>query len=117
MLKKKLNTVETFYNEGFKIERNGEVIILTPEEMRLFKELDSALDGRGSIEWYLDQIEFKYISASSDDVTKLKKMLSDDNACYQVNQTFLEYAMSEAGEEEREAVRYGLKHAMREGDC
>ena len=117
MLKKKLNTVETFYNEGFKIERNGEVIILTPEEMRLFKELDSALDGRRSVEWFLDEISNSYENATPEEIIKLKAMLDDDDACYKVNQRFVDYAMDDVGEIERDAIRDELAIAMKAGDC
>lgn len=37
-MKNKLNTMDSFENEGFKIERNGQVITLTQDEMCRFRK-------------------------------------------------------------------------------
>lgn len=116
-MKSKINTVETFNKEGFKIERNGEVITLAREEMHEFRFLDSALDGRHSIEWFLDEIENEYITMSSEKVAKLKEMLNDDKACYRANQRFLDYVMEDTGEIERDAINDELDIVMKAGDC
>lgn len=113
----KLNNVTTFDKEGFKIERNGEIITLTQSEMREFRYLDSALDGRHSIEWFLDEIADEYISATPEEIAKLEEMLDDDAVCYEANQRFLDYAMGDAGEIERDAMRDELTIAMKAGDC
>ena len=44
-------------------------------------------------------------------------MLDDDDACYKVNQRFVDYAMDDVGEIERDAIRDELAIAMKAGDC
>lgn len=46
-----LNTMDSFDN-GFRIVRDGKVIILTPEEMSDFRFFDKAIDGRDNLYTY-----------------------------------------------------------------
>lgn len=46
---KKLNSIDEFYM-GFKIERNGQIITLTDEEMEEFRALDLAQDALSKME-------------------------------------------------------------------
>ena len=48
-----LNTLDDF-SSGFKIQRNGEIITLSQEEMRDFRYFDNALDGQVVLEEYRD---------------------------------------------------------------
>lgn len=47
----KLNTMNSFCN-GFRIVRDGKVIILTPEEMSDFRFFDKAIEGRDNLYAY-----------------------------------------------------------------
>lgn len=42
-MKKGINTLESFKNEGFKIERDGKIYTLTPEEVSDFKNFELAV--------------------------------------------------------------------------
>lgn len=46
MENKKLNTMDSFQNEGFKIERDGKIFTLKPNGMCRFRDLDRALYGQ-----------------------------------------------------------------------
>ena len=44
------NTLKSFINGGFKIERDGEIITLSLDEMTMFRHLDKSQNGHYSIE-------------------------------------------------------------------
>ena len=91
------NTMNSFEKEGFKIIRNGMVITLTQEEMSEFRYLDTALTGRNSIELAaLDNDEFNQ--------NIIKKMIDDEEICYQLENDILDNAFSDIGNIEYEYI-------------
>ena len=82
MQNKNLNTMKTFDN-GFQIERNGEIITLTPEEMSDFKYLELARVGRLVLESY-----FEY-SANDEEKKILKTIMEDEEICHNVEEDIL----------------------------
>lgn len=72
----KLNTMDSFENEGFKIERNGQVITLTQDEMCRFRKLESAIDGRSCFEHF---IEFE--TEDREEIKIAKKLMADEEVC------------------------------------
>ena len=93
-----LNTMDML-NDGYKIERSGETIVLTKNEMRNFLFYYDAYYGRESIYYVAGLYE-----EDSDEYNKLMEMSKDMYACYNIRQSFLDTMLSEAGESEREVV-------------
>lgn len=91
------NTMNSFEKDGFKIVRNGEVITLTQEEMSEFRYLDTALNGRNSIE----------VSALNDDSFDqdiIKEMMDNEEICYELENDILDNVFSDIGNIEYECV-------------
>lgn len=91
------NTMNSFEKDGFKIVRNGEVITLTQEEMSEFRYLDTALNGRNSIE----------VSALNDDSFVqdiIKEMMDNEEICYELENDILDNVFSDIGNIEYECV-------------
>lgn len=88
---KDLNTMDSFENEGFKIERNGEIIVLTPEEMSDFRYLDKAIDGRNCLECY---------NASEDEKEIIEEMKKDEEICFNIEDDVLDLLFNDCGETE-----------------
>ena len=55
----KLNTMDSFEYDGFKIERNGKVITLTKEEMSDFRFFDKAIYGRVFLNYYEHEMDIQ----------------------------------------------------------
>lgn len=73
-----LNTLDEFSN-GFKIQRDGEVITLSQEEMRDFRYFDNALDGQVVLEGYRD-------IASPKELAIIDKIQNNPKECYDLYQ-------------------------------
>lgn len=93
---KQLNTMDTFLN-GFKIERNGEVFTLTPEEMSDFRYLEKAIDGRSCLECY-------NVYGDELDSEIIKKMMEDEEICFNIEDDILDILFKDAGGTEREVI-------------
>lgn len=91
------NTMNSFEKDGFKIVRNGEVITLTKEEMTEFRYLDTALNGRNSI-------EVAALDNDSFDQDTIKEMMNDDEICYELENDILDNVFSDIGNIEYECV-------------
>lgn len=91
------NTMNSFEKDGFKIVRNGMVITLTQEEMSEFRYLDTALNGRNSIE----------VAALGNDLFDqdiIKEMMDNEEICYQLENDILDNIFSDVGITEYEYV-------------
>ena len=73
----KLNTMKSFKEEGFKIERDGKVITLDFDEMFDFIYLQKANEGRRSL------LEYK-ATASLDDARTIRKFENDEEVCFNI---------------------------------
>ena len=93
----KLNTMESFVEEGFKIKRDGKVITLTSEEMARFRYLDIAVDGKNSIERAEDYFD--------DDDVIIQEMKSNEKMCYDIEKSTLEDLFSDCGDTEYESIK------------
>ena len=71
----RLNTLKSFVDDGFKIERDGKVITLSSEEMRNFRYLDKAYDGRRTLEY---GIYSKVVNEFAE------KYLDDETVCFEL---------------------------------
>ena len=91
------NTMNSFEKDGFKIVRNGMVITLTKEEMTEFRYLDTALNGRNSI-------EVAALDNDSFDQDTIKEMMNDDEICYELENDILDNVFSDIGNIEYECV-------------
>ena len=91
------NTINSFEKEGFKIVRNGMVITLTKEEMTEFRYLDTALNGRNSI-------EVAALDNDSFDQDTIKEMMNDDEICYELENDILDNVFSDIGNIEYECA-------------
>ena len=84
----KLNTLEDFENDIFRIERNGEIITLTQEEMREFRMLNIALDGKTDLECFAHS---GYCDEDDDSMlNKIYKMMEDEQECYAIENSILD---------------------------
>lgn len=92
----KLNTMNSFEKEGFKIIRDGKIITLTSEEMARFRYLDIAVDGKNSIECAED---------SFDDDAIIQKMKNNEKMCYDIEESILEDLFSDCGDTEYESIK------------
>lgn len=73
----KLNTMKSFKEEGFKIERDGKVITLDFDEMFDFIYLQKANEGRRSL------LEYK-ATASLEDARIIRKFENDEEVCFNI---------------------------------
>lgn len=91
-----LNTLDDF-SSGFKIQRNGEIITLSQEEMRDFRYFDNALDGQVVLEEYRD-------IASPKELAIIDKIQNNPKECYDLYQDVAE-AIEEQGPEVMPVVK------------
>lgn len=73
-----LNNLDDF-SSGFKIQRDGEIITLSQEEMRDFRYFDNALDGQVMLEEYRD-------IASPKELAIIDKIQNNPKECYDLYQ-------------------------------
>lgn len=87
----KLNTMESYVNEGFKIIRDGQVITLTNEEMAMFRFMEQALNGRSIIEAVLED---------DDDYNQdiVRQMKNDVDLCYELQEEILDEVYDDDGD-------------------
>lgn len=105
---KSLNTMNSFLNEGFKIVRNGEVITLTHEEMFDFRYLDKAIDGRRSLEYFLNECE------DEKEQEIASKLIEDEEACFNIEDEYLEIVLTDTGSIEIDVVENFIERNMKE---
>lgn len=91
-----LNTMNSFESEGFKIKRDGTIITLTSKEMERFRYLDTAINGKNSIECAED---------SFDDDAIIQEMKSNEKMCYDIEKSILEDLFSDCGDTEYESIK------------
>lgn len=104
----KLNTMETL-DSGFKIERNGEVITLTREEMADFRYLNTAIDGRSTLECY-DPDSFEI------DEDKFTEMKNNVDVCNAIENFILDILFEDCGEVEAYVIQKYIDEIMGEED-
>ena len=75
-----LNTMKSFKEEGFKIERDGKVIALDFDEMFDFIYLQKANEGRRIL------LEYK-ATASLEDARIIRKFENDEEVCFDIADT------------------------------
>lgn len=101
-----LNTMDSF-KDGFKIERNGEIFTLTPEEMSDFRFLEKARDGRNALSsWSVD------MDLSEEEETLVETMTDDEELCYNITQDFENEVFSDTGSIEQEVVKKYIEKAV-----
>lgn len=88
---KNLNTLKSFIDDGFKIERNGQIFTLTKEEMADFRCLEEAFYGQRELEFVLDQHN------NDGQYDFAKKYLDDADVCFDIRDAFMDCIMSDAG--------------------
>lgn len=94
----KLNTMESYVKEGFKIIRDGQVITLTNEEMSRFRFMEQALNGRSNIEAVLED---------DDDYNQdiVEQMIDDENLCHELQEYILNAMSSNVEDEDVEIIK------------
>lgn len=94
----KLNTMESYVKEGFKIIRDGQVITLTNEEMSRFRFMEQALNGRSNIEAVLED---------NDDYNQdiVEQMIDDENLCHELQEYILNAVSSNVEDEDVEIIK------------
>ena len=94
----KLNTMQSYVKEGFKIIRDGQVIILTNEEMSRFRFMEQALNGRSNIEAVLED---------NDDYNQdiVEQMIDDENLCHELQEYILNAMSSNVEDEDVEIIK------------
>ena len=94
----KLNTMESYVKEGFKIIRDGQVITLTIEEMSRFRFMEQALNGRSNIEAVLED---------DDDYNQdiVEQMIDDENLCHELQEYILNAMSSNVEDEDVEIIK------------
>ena len=94
----KLNTMESYVKEGFKIIRDGQVITLTNEEMSRFRFMEQALNGRSNIEAVLED---------DDDYNQdiVDQMIDDENLCHELQEYILNAMSSNVEDEDVEIIK------------
>jgi len=98
---KDLNTMNSFKDEGFKIERDGKVIILTSEEMYEFRYMEAALNGYCCLECHLNNLE--------EDNDIVEKMMSNEDTCYNIENEILDTMYQDSGSIELEVIKDYIK--------
>ena len=102
-----LNTIDSFI-EGFKIERDGKIITLTPDEMSGFRYLEKARDGRNSLAtWGLDEY-------GPEDENIIQNMMEDEELCYNITQDYENEVFTDTGSIEQEVVKKYIEKAKLE---
>lgn len=101
---KNLNTMDSFEKEGFKIKRNGETIVLTPEEMSDFRYLDKAIDGRNCLEFY---------NSSEDEQEIIEEMKKDEEICFNIEEDILGIIFNDCGGTESIVIKDYIKRNMK----
>ena len=99
----KLNTIDSFVNEGFKIERDGQIYTLTDEEMSDFRYLDNAVDGQSILDNYRD-------IADDDEVDVIEKIRNDEEICYNLSQSIMDDVLTDTGNVECEWCQEYIKN-------
>lgn len=93
---KELNTLETFWKEGFKIERDGNTIVLSQAEMEKFRYLDKALTGLFCLESY---------NPDNEQVAKIvNELMKDDKICHDIDEDILDFLGDDFYEAEKEII-------------
>ena len=94
----KLNTMESYVKEGFKIIRDGQVITLKNEEMSRFRFMEQALNGRSNIEAVLED---------DDDYNQdiVEQMIDDENLCHELQEYILNAMSSNVEDEDVEIIK------------
>ena len=96
MRRDKLNTLNSFMNEGFKIERNGKVITLSLDEMTMFRHLDKSQNGHYSIEC---------LTENDEDYEFAKQYLDNEEVCFFITEAFEERVFYDVIDIEMECAR------------
>ena len=95
----KLNTMDSFF-KGFKIERDGKVYTLTPEEMSDFRYLDMAITGQNCLEWYANCLE------DADEIKFVESLMGDEELCYNIGDSYEDALCNDAGEIEYDIAKH-----------
>lgn len=99
------------WEDGFEIERDGQKITLTKDEIREIKKLFDAYNGRGSIEYWFDSI---WEDESEERIKAAEQMMEDETVCANVWQNFLDDVFYDSGEVENNTVNYMLDDYIRD---
>lgn len=86
-----LNTLRKFQNEGFSIERNGEIITLTPKEIKEIGKLMKADEGYNSLGNYLGCFQIDYLESHPDiNEDDLEELLDDEEWLSDLNDEIMD---------------------------
>lgn len=97
MENKKLNTMDSFQNEGFKIERDGKIFTLKTDEMCCFRNLDRALYGQCVLGFLKDSEKVK----DDKDLLKFIDMhQNEEQICVNLGEAIENAINSDVGETE-----------------
>lgn len=94
-----LNTIETFMNEGFKIMRDGQVIILTEDEKFDLLYLQQAVKGRECV----DNYSFFY-GETEEDKQICEDIMSDEEWCFNIESRIMDLLADDIVYAEREVL-------------
>lgn len=102
----KLNTMDSFENEGFKIERDGQVITLTQDEMCRFRKLESAIDGRSCFEYFIE-----CETEDREEIKIVKKLMEDEEVCSDLSNDMLLKVYTDSYEVELYLIKKAIRRS------
>lgn len=97
MQEEKLNTMDSFQNEGFKIERDGKVFTLNANEMCHFRDLNRALYGRCVLDSFKDS---EKVQNDKDLLNFVDMSQNEEQICVNLGQAIEDAINSDVGETE-----------------
>lgn len=100
----KLNTMDSFCN-GFRIVRDGKVIILTPEEMSDFRFFDKAIDGRDNLYAYGCNK-----AKTQEELNAITELVNDPIICRNITTVIEDTLYEDAEEIEMSAVSHYIQN-------
>lgn len=98
-----LNTMDSFYN-GFRIVRDGKVIILTPEEMSDFRFFDKAIEGRDNLYAYGCNK-----AKTQEELNAIAELVNDPITCQNITTDIEDTLYEDAEEIEMSVVAYHIQ--------
>lgn len=111
MEEKGLNTMDSFRN-GFKIERDGKVYTLTPEEMSDFRYLEKATTGQDCIDVYCEHYD-----SESYEYHLLQEMMLDEDLCFNIEDEILDIAFYDSSNLEADVIESAMRRIQGEFIC
>lgn len=107
------------WEKGFEIERDGKKITIDPSEIREIHQLIKALNGQGTLQYWLDDMKYDIEHDSEwidEDDRKIfetaQKKIDDIYVCEKIWDEYEDSVFCDSGEMEKEAVEYVLLNCI-----